>query len=403
MGPYATGAERWLTQEVPVAGVSCFAFFGLLWQAACEVVYAGAPRRAGSMRDEIDFGKIHDFQAKLRNVIDSIVGDNKNVKVVQSRIKELESIKQKLARKRRSAKSYNINDLTDIVGFRIIVASDDMIESIINDLSLQLSIIDIVAEFAGLAKRQSPHPYKWAHCVVGVGKNRSSLPEWREYAKYRAEIQVRSAYGDAVERAEHAINYGAVDKEAQQSRISIIHAYVKLSERLEQFILMLDKSDVHEKRDVHAFIKETPFLLHPNPAQVLSEVSIGLGTEFRLDFLVRQADGTYVLVEIENPKHKLFTSRGDFSAPVNHAQRQVEDWQQWIEENMLLVQQHYPDMLAPMGMVVIGRSRDLSKEEKVRLARRNSNLRGRLSIMTYDDLIESSRQFIASIQKNLGG
>lgn len=265
------------------------------------------------MRDEIDFEKIRDFQAKLRNVIDSIVADNRNVKLVQSRIKELESIKQTLARKRLSAPRYDINNITDIVGFRIIVASDDMIESIVNDLSLQLSIIEIGGEFVGIAKRQSPYPYKWAHCVVGVGNNRSSLPEWREYANYKAEIQVRSTYGDAVERAEHAINYGVVDNENRQSRISIIHAYVKLSERLEQFILMLDRSDVHEKRDVHAFIKETPFLLHPNPSQVLSEVSIGLGTEFRLDFLVRQADGTYVLVEIENPKHKLFTSRGDVS------------------------------------------------------------------------------------------
>lgn len=121
-----------------------------------------------------------------------------------------------------------------------------------------------------------------------------------------------------------------------------------------------------------------------------------------MDFLIRQPDSSYLAVEIENPKHRLFNSNGDFAAQVNHAQRQVEDWQQWIEENLSLVQKRYRDMLSPMGLVVIGRNRDLSKEERLRLARRNTNLRGRLAILTYDNLIESARQFIEAIRRSGG-
>jgi hypothetical protein len=105
-------------------------------------------------------------------------------------------------------------------------------------------------------------------------------------------------------------------------------------------------------------------------------------------------------VEIENPRHKLFNKNGDFSSAVNHALRQVEDWQEWIEDNLSVVQKKFPDISSPLGFVVIGRSKNLSKAELRRLARRNINTRGRMKIITYDELINIARTYVNSI-KNL--
>ena len=121
-----------------------------------------------------------------------------------------------------------------------------------------------------------------------------------------------------------------------------------------------------------------------------------------MDFVIREADGSYVLIELESPKQRLFTRSGDFTAIVNHAMRQVEDWQEWIEENVGTAQRFLPGIIAPRGLVVVGRSSLLSTRDVSRLARRNANLRGRLAIWTYDDAIAGARAFTNAMQRALG-
>ena len=175
----------------------------------------------------------------------------------------------------------------------------------------------------------------------------------------------------------------------------------KLYAVLNEFETLLDKTNVHEKKDIHPFIYEHSFILHPNPEEVFSEVQIGLGTEYQLDFLVREADGKYIIVEIENPRHRIFNKDGYFSSAVNHGLSQIEDWQEWIENNLSTVQKRFAEMSSPRGILIIGRSKYFTEEESRRLARRNINSRGRLEILTYDHLIANARAFISSIEKNL--
>lgn len=232
------------------------------------------------------------------------------------------------------------------------------------------------------------------HAVASIGESRARLPEWQKFRDLTFEVQVITAMEDIWAEISHQLDYKAVVLKPA-STADIVRNF---NDRLEEFIALLAQPDVHEKRDIHTFLDDNQFILHPNPAEIFSEVPLGLGTEFRMDFQIREATGSYLLVELENSRHRLFTKSGDFSAQVNHAQRQVEDWQQWIDENLYLVQKRYPDIVAPIGMVVIGRSVDLSEEEKTRLARRNTNQRGRMVIHTYDDLIQNARQFISSIR-----
>ena len=358
----------------------------------------------------IDITFWQEFGAKLLGVFESITESRDDVVAIQSRIKTPESIQYKLERKELN----HVGMLSDVVGIRITVKEAGDIEPLFVAVSSELTVIEtIIRESRERGNQSLPlpisddvvrvtteNPFDVLTLVVMLDERRANLPEWRTFARCRAEVQVLTSFADAWLRAEHAWAYKRTRDEPRPD-LATLKVTLRLSAILEEFAALLEDPNIHEKRDIHPFLEKHPFLLHPNPADVFSEVAIGLGTEYRVDFLVREADSSYVLVEIENVKHRLFNANGDFTAQVGHAQRQVEDWQQWIDENLSLVQRHYPDIVSPKGLVVIGRSRDLSREERARLARRNANLRGRLTIWTYDDLLENARQFVESLQRYL--
>lgn len=91
------------------------------------------------------------------------------------------------------------------------------------------------------------------------------------------------------------------------------------------------------------------------------------------------------------------TQAGDFTAEVNHALCQVEDWQEWMESNLPVVQRRYPELTSPEGLVVIGRDNG-NEQQARRLRHRNVNMRGRIEILTYDDLVRGAESYIRSLE-----
>ena len=82
------------------------------------------------------------------------------------------------------------------------------------------------------------------------------------------------------------------------------------------------------------------------------------------DFVLRHADGTYTLVEIERPDRHVFTLKGEFSQEFNHACQQVEQWQGYVSENVRTVRDDY-DLPGidpnPRGIVFVGRASDFDR------------------------------------------
>lgn len=219
--------------------------------------------------------------------------------------------------------------------------------------------------------------YQNTHLTVSIGAERAKLPEWKAFDGLRAEIQIKTALAHAWDEVQHlSAHTVAKDASASSKLLTGIEEADRLNQIVNDFAVLIEKPGVHEKREIHSFLNNHKFILHPNPEEIWSEVPIGLGTEFRMDFMIREAEGEFVLTEIEKPRHKLFTKEGDFAAAVNHAQRQVEDWQDWVEDNLSTMQKTYPGIISPKGLVIIGRSRGLLDSEERKLRRRNINLRG---------------------------
>ncbi len=65
-------------------------------------------------------------------------------------------------------------------------------------------------------------------------------------------------------------------------------------------------------------------------------MEVSFGGKYRSDFvwLNDNSDGPeWVLVEIEKPRIKLFTKKGEPSAELNHAIEQVRSWIRYFNEN----------------------------------------------------------------------
>ncbi len=167
--------------------------------------------------------------------------------------------------------------------------------------------------------------------------------------------------------------------------------------RLDEFEGLLDKPGVHEE-EIKQFLKSeaSRFIFGLDTLRLHTEHE--LGAEFQADFVLEYPDARYVMVEIENPNRRLYTKQGQPAADLAHARQQVEDWQQWVEENNAYAQKRLPRCLSPEGLVIIGRRASLTAADQTRLARSNINTRGRFTIRTYDDLLESARAVVANLE-----
>jgi hypothetical protein len=83
-----------------------------------------------------------------------------------------------------------------------------------------------------------------------------------------------------------------------------------------------------------------------------------LGSKFP-DFVVRRADNSYIVVEIETPAKILVTSGGQLSAEVTHAERQATDYRAYLMQRFQDARLRFPNFDDPDCLVAIGLEREL--------------------------------------------
>src|SRR5882724_1806868 len=301
--------------------------------------------------------QLNAFRTYVVAQIEQVIGSN--TIDVRSRIKSWEAIREQLSRKRFS----HITDFVDLIGIRVVVPDVDTLNE----------VGDAIASKFLVTVQETMHLREEESSSYIIARNGSSLSRG-----IAAEIQVLTATEEARRALAHDLGYRLAKKQAREETDR--GAITRLTRLIEDFVVLIEQPNVHEKHDVHPYLKNHPFLLYQGPDVLVSEVRIGMGTEFQMDFLVRRPDGTYILIEIENPKAPIVTQSGDFSSAVNHALCQVEDWQEWIEQNLPTVDKYYPGIRSPEAWVIIGRSRGLAKIGERRIARRNINMRGRITL-----------------------
>jgi len=166
---------------------------------------------------------------------------------------------------------------------------------------------------------------------------------------------------------------------------------------LEAYKKLLDSNPDREET-LQVFLQKNPSLLNATHTRCWPKFALGPRTT---DFVFRGADGDYQLVELEKSTDRLFIKSGHMSANLNHAYGQILDWKRYLEDNLKYVQGELglTDISSnPNGLIVIGRSRDLTQDNRRKLVAAEND-RPKVKVMTYDDVHDNAK----AVAENLLG
>ncbi len=170
---------------------------------------------------------------------------------------------------------------------------------------------------------------------------------------------------------------------------------------------------------IQQFFEDHPQVLLHTTDSFLLKPKFCLADEFQTDFLtLGRSRSTWLttwrstFIEIERASGALFTKKGDPTAFLVHAIRQVQDWKAWNARNrdflanrleklvteaekdgelltfLELNDRHFGSGLGENYLIIAGRHRDLSVADMIRLAQMNDDLND-IAIVTYDKVIEN--------------
>ena len=172
----------------------------------------------------------------------------------------------------------------------------------------------------------------------------------------------------------------------------------KLEKVIKDFERLLEIS--HKEEEIQKFLKKNPILIQPCN-QIIPKQK--LGEDFVTDFvLVNILDQgvIYTLVEIEKPSMRVLTKKGEFSAEFKHAERQILDWKIWIQNNQDYLQRKLKDFRNPKYLIIGGRSKNLSENEKRRIRIWNDSHKD-IKFLTYDDILERAKELLKSLREGI--
>jgi hypothetical protein len=190
------------------------------------------------------------------------------------------------------------------------------------------------------------------------------------------------------------------DKEVGSIAIDLILKYVskhtlKINDVLcDKLISLL--AEKHTESTYQKFFERNPVLLDPLASSVIKKQP--LADKWQTDFVIKRLDDEYVLVEIELPGNKPFTEYPHPTSKLSHAIGQILNWFVWLEDNISYAQKNgFPDIHTPTGVIVIGRTDDLTEEQKRMLKALNDLIKPRITIYTYDDVINNALNVVRNL------
>lgn len=172
----------------------------------------------------------------------------------------------------------------------------------------------------------------------------------------------------------------------------------ELSRIADEFEALL--SSASREEELQIYLKAHPFMLHQT-AQAIPKQK--LGEDFVTDFVLIEpthSGPVYWMVEIEKASHPILTREGCLSAATTQAIKQTRQWDVWLESNQSYLKNRLPGFESPRYAVVIGRSQDLTDDEKA-LIRSYNRMTPNLALWSYDDVLTRIRSSISGMRNAL--
>lgn len=161
---------------------------------------------------------------------------------------------------------------------------------------------------------------------------------------------------------------------------------------LREYDELIERQPENEPAFQH-FLTQHPQILDPFAVQVWPQPNL-YGAKAP-DFILRRADDTYLVIEIECPSKKMVTGGLQPSADVTHAISQVTDYDHFLMKKFSELERHFPNWNTPDLLVVCGIEKDLSGQQ--RQALQNLNRVHHVRVVGFDWLAHRARAVSANV------
>ena len=142
------------------------------------------------------------------------------------------------------------------------------------------------------------------------------------------------------------------------------------------------------------FFCDHPQILDPMAMQVWSRPDFHGALE--PDFVVRRADDSYLVVEIECPSKPIMAGATRFSHQAAHAEAQAIEYEDFLSLHITEATTHFPSYRRADCLAVIGLEKDLTRPQRQALDRLNGR-RQNSKVVGFDWLLERARTLISNI------
>lgn len=173
------------------------------------------------------------------------------------RVKDRYSLEKKLARK--NYKYSSLDELTDLIGVRVITYFEDdidIIAGIIND--------EFLIDYENSIDKRKVEPekfgYRSLHYVFSIKPERAAMAEYENLANVKVEIQIRSILQHSWAEIEHDLGYKGANEIPDTAR----RTFYRVAALLEQ----ADIEFVKLKNEIEQYEKEMPQRIAENAAAV---------------------------------------------------------------------------------------------------------------------------------------
>lgn len=217
-----------------------------------------------------DLAIFESFKTKAEVLIKELLLQHTvNFHKIESRTKDPAKLDEKIVRK--NSKYTNLNEITDLVGIRIIAYFDDEVDRIASIIKSEF-VLDIQNTIDKRKLEMDRFGYKSLHYVVSLSDQRKQLTEYKRFKDIKVEIQIRSILQHAWAEIEHDIGY----KGEQIVPESIKRGFFRVAALLEtadiEFVNIKNSLSKYEET-VTEIIKLNPEEVEINGASLISYIS----------------------------------------------------------------------------------------------------------------------------------
>jgi ppGpp synthetase/RelA/SpoT-type nucleotidyltranferase len=159
------------------------------------------------------------------------------VAATSGRIKDREECIKKFTRKYRSdleesKTPYEIREqITDLIGLRLVCLYEDQIEPIRELVGLHLYIIEVTDKVTQIESTENTFGYKGLHLDLKLNEARAVMPDYEIFAPYQFELQIRTIIQDSWSTLDHKIKYKKSIPPSLKRRINRLAALFELADR----------------------------------------------------------------------------------------------------------------------------------------------------------------------------